>query len=71
MNAQLKPITERAIEPATYDNRNLQMAGLWVRDNLEALKARYETLGKAISEHHADAFLGFAACQWDTERLRQ
>lgn len=68
MNAQL--ITARAIEPAAYDNQSLHMFGLWYRDNVDALRDRYEALGKVVPTHHGDSFLQFCATKWDQERFR-
>lgn len=80
MNAQLKPITARAIERPTYENRNLDKGALWVRDNDATLREYYTALGRTLPQgsddrllefSRAQNFIAFAQCQWDGERLRR
>lgn len=70
-------ILARPIAPPRYDNTRLATAGLWIRDNYEALKHRYIELGRALPDDEdgslegfakAQRFLSFCLCQWDRAR---
>lgn len=70
----LKPVTARVIEPPAYDNRRIAHRWAWIRDNAEALKARYEALGRELPDEDdsylgahwkAEEFLAFQLAQYD------
>lgn len=63
MNALLKPIEARCIEPCQYDNTRVRHVCLWVNDNEAALRARYAALGKALGDDSEDGLTAFAKAQ--------
>ena len=71
MSAVLKPITARAVEPASYLHWNLVQLNeqdAWIRANWEAIKTRFRSYGEIVAD---DCTLQeYAETQWQMQRDR-